>query len=338
MITLSQYDEKLNDTAKQGIMTAKQSYANAMANNDKAGMAQANAYANSIRRTYGGYTGGDDGSGYYPVMEKPSYSSKYDKMISSAQKRIENIKDFTYNPEGDPMYKLYKKVYTQMGNDAYDRAMAQNSIKTGGIVNTNAAASAMQAQNFYNSALADKATELYNAAYKRYIDDINNEYDILNMYRQADDDDYSRYLDDVDAYRNERDFEYNRFNIELTGALDKIAAEAQAEYQAQRDKEEDRRWQAEFDYQKQQDAEDTLKWQKELDYKKNKSYNDYTSEMAKINRNYSSDMAKINSDKAKWSSEAEIKKYDSLIELANEIYENTYDDISLDEILDRLGL
>ena len=41
-----------------------------------------------------------------------------------------------------------------MGNDAYDRALSQNAIKTGGIVNTNAMTSAMLAKNAYNAELA----------------------------------------------------------------------------------------------------------------------------------------------------------------------------------------
>ena len=327
MSKLSQYDETLSTAAKEGIKTAKQNYAKAQAKGDEAGMAQANAYANSIRRQYGGYTGGDDGSGYYPVLEKPTFSSRYDDQISKAQKRIINIDDFSYNPESDPMYQLYKKVYTQMGNDAYDRAMAQSSIKTGGIVNTNAAASATQAQNFYNSALADKATELYNAAYERYIDGINRQYDILNMLEQADKNDYLRYLDDVDAYKDARDFEYDRFNNELTSALDKIAASAEAEYQAQRDSEEDRRWQEEFDYQKQKDIEDGLKWQKEFDYQNKK-------DQSNLSYNY----AKLNSNNAKWSQQASADKYDALTKLAESIYKESSGNINLDELLNKLGI
>ena len=57
-----------------------------------------------------------------------------------------------------------------MGNDAYDRALAGNAIKTGGIVNTNAMTSAMLAKNKYNSELAKIATQLYESAYKEYKD------------------------------------------------------------------------------------------------------------------------------------------------------------------------
>ncbi len=309
MTKLSQYDEKLTTAAKEGIKSAKQNYAKAQANGDETGMAEANAYANSIRRIYGGYTGGNDGSGYYPVLQKPQFSSQYDKMIRNAQKRIIDIKDFSYNPNSDPMYQLYKKVYTQMGNDAYDRAIAQSSIKTGGIVNTNAAASATQAQNFYNSALADKATELYNAAYKRYVDGINREYDILDMLEKADKNDYTRYLDSVDQYKDERDFEYDRFSNELTTALNKISEIAKLNYEAERDREDD------------------IRWREELNYKKQKDQN-----------NLSYNFAKLNSNNAKWNYQANADKYDALAKLAETIYKESYGNIDLDELLNKLGI
>lgn len=309
MFTLSQHDQKLNRNARQGIQTAKQNYAKAQAKGDEAGMAMANAYANSIRRTYGGYTGGEDGSGYYPVMGKPEFSSRYDDKINKTQNRIINIRNFTYNPESDPVYTLYKKVYTEMGNDAYDRAMAQNSIKTGGIVNTNATASAVQAQNAYTKALADKSIDLYNAAYQRYTDSIQRQYDILDMLNNADNNDYKRYLDDVEFYKDARDFEYNVFTNELENALDNIDTKNKNKYQSMRDAEDDRKWQAEFDYKKQSDADQIA-----------------------------FDLLKLESDTKKWNEQAKADKYNALARLVQSVYNKSNIGVNLNALIKLLGL
>ncbi len=314
MSELSVHDKQLSNAAKHGIKTAKENYNKAKQNNDTVGMAKANEYANNIRKQYGGYTGGDDGSGYYPVptlnsKDAPQYSSRYDSEIRKARKAITNREPFSYNPETDPMYKLYKKVYTQLGNDAYDRAMAQNSIKTGGIVNTNAAASATQAQSFYNSALADKATELYDSAYQKYVDDINRDYQYVEMLEAAEQNDYRKYLDELDAYKDYRDFEYQKYSHDTQSYNSAIQAAAQQAYTTMRDSESDKKWQAELDYQKQLDA-DSLAY----------------------------DFAKLNSDTQKWNSQAVTDRYNALARLVQSVYNKSNIGVNLNDIMELLGM
>ncbi len=314
MPELSIHDQQLSPTAKQGIRAAKNSYNKAKQNNDTIGMARANEYANSIRRHFGGYTGGDDGSAYYPVptlseSSKPAYSSSYDSKIKKAQKSIADREEFSYDPEKDPVYKLYKKIYTQLGNDAYDRAMAQNSIKTGGIVNTNAATSAIQAQNYYNSAIADKMTELYDKAYKKYTDEINRDYDILNMYKDAEDAEYKKFLDEMEEFTLDRNFEYKKYLDDTARYDDAVKAAADRAYSEKQNKEDDSYRRAELDYKAKSDAD-------KLAY----------------------DFAKLGSDGKKWQEQAETDRYNALARLISSIYNKSNIGVDVNAIMKLLGL
>ena len=117
-LNISDFDKNLSYDALSGIISAKRSYEKAKNSNDSVGMAKANAYANSIRKQHGGYTGGDDGSAYYTIgttkRKKPEYTNKYSDEIDDLYNKIKNRKEFSYNPESDPMYILYKKVPTSL--------------------------------------------------------------------------------------------------------------------------------------------------------------------------------------------------------------------------------
>ena len=106
------------DTAKKnpafgaGILTYKRDYANAT---DDAGRKAANAGAEALRRQYGSYLGGGDGSGYYGLGGPAGYQSGYQSTLDNALKRMgqgstwderiagtigkmENYGDFSYGP------------------------------------------------------------------------------------------------------------------------------------------------------------------------------------------------------------------------------------------------
>lgn len=106
------------DTAKKnpafgaGILTYKRDYANAT---DDAGRKAANAGAEALRRQYGSYLGGGDGSGYYGLGGPAGYQSSYQSTLDDALKKygqgsawdervagtigkMENYGDFSYGP------------------------------------------------------------------------------------------------------------------------------------------------------------------------------------------------------------------------------------------------
>lgn len=297
MSQLSKYDETLSDIAKEGIRTQKQKYNIAKQNNDTEGMAKANQNANNIRRIYGGYTGGEDGSEFNPLYrtsgEKPKYTSRYSNAIKSTQNKIINKTPFDYDPQNDPRYQLYQKVYTQLGNDAYDRALSQNAIKTGGIVNTNATTSAMLAKNKYNAELAKIATNLYNDAYNEYKDSIAYEYDKLDMLNALEQSDYSKYKDELNNYNDMIKSSYDMYRDGVQDSIDTI---------------KEQRLNKEMEYEKQKD-ENQLKY----------------------------DYAKLDADNAKWQSQAKTDKLNTLAKLIQSVYNKSNIGVNVERILDIIG-
>ena len=349
MPKLSIYDEKLSDIAKEGIRSAKQSYEAAKKNNDTVSMARANANANNIRRIYGGYTGGDDGSAFYPVNNKektkPTYKSQYEGLIKNTQNKIINKPAFSYDPDTDPAFILYKKIYTQMGNDAYDRALSQNAIKTGGIVNTNAMTSAMLAKNAYNAELAKAATQLYNNAYKEYKDSLDYEYDKLKMLNDYETSDYSKYKDTLSDFNAERDFDYQKYKDETANYLDELKYASEFAYQKQQDAIQNQRLDNQFDYQKQQDAIQNQRQDKEFEYQKNqdsienKRLNDqFEYQKSKDAKQLEFDNKKLNTETEKWKKQSEIDKYNALARLIQSVYNKSNIGVNIQKIKNVMGI
>ena len=311
---LSEYDEQLSDQAKAGIRSAKAEYERARASGDSVGMAKANAAANRIRKQYGGYEGGSDGSAYYPVkmpeiISRPVYTSAYKEPAKKVRNDILSREEFSYDLESDPMYKLYEKVYTKAGNDAYDRALANGALKTGGMVNTNAATAATQARGYYGTILADKATELYDKAYDRYLDSIKADYDKLDMLESADYTAYNRHRDAVDDYETDRNYSYNMYRDDYNDSQKLISEASELAYRRSRDEAEDSRWRTEFDYAKERDA---------------------------IADRLSED--KIASDTQKWQQQNEIDRYAALARLIQSVYNKSNIGVNINTIMDLLGM
>ncbi len=255
-LKISKQDMALDYDALEGIISAKRDYKEAEKNNDYVSMTKANQKAEAIRRNFG-YEGGTNGAGYYKIKKTSDYTSKYQDEIDKLYQNILSKEEFTYDAEKDPVYQAYKKIYTEAGEDAYDRSLAQNSFRTGGIASTSAISAASQAQAQYNKMLAEIIPKLYSDAYEKYTDSIKADYDKIDMLKEADKTDYDRYLKSLNEYYNDRAFYANQDNIELERA-----------YQKMRDEASERMWQADYDFKVAKDARDTLQRQAELEYQK----------------------------------------------------------------------
>ncbi len=257
---ISSYDKALPTSELGGIIEAKKSYNKAKAEGNTKGMQEANNRANTIRKNSGSYTGGIDGSEYnyaskpYEIRINQTYSSPYEK----DKKRITNILskrgEFSYNPEKDPIFEIYKNLYTRLGNEAYDRALSENALRTGGVVSTSAQSAAMQAKNRYNSMLTEKIPELYEASYEKYLSEYERLYRELELFSDLDDKAYKRHRDEISDWESDREYfskkDENAYKnlidiYELDSELEKDMLEMQ--YKKERDDMEDYKWISEFE-------------------------------------------------------------------------------------------
>lgn len=152
---------KNNPDAGMTLLTYKNQYRDATTEDAKA---LAHAGAEEIRKTYGGYSGGNAGTDF--------------KMTTTP---VASTKEFEYDAASDPVYAQYRKQYLREGKRATEDTMGAAAAMTGGIPSSYAVTAAGQAGNYYNAQLTDKIPELYEAAYNRYL----NEFSMQQQQREA---------------------------------------------------------------------------------------------------------------------------------------------------------
>lgn len=238
--SFSDYDMRLAEkdpSAGMSLIRYKSDYKNAKTDEARA---LANEGAESVRRTYGGYTGGGDGSGYY--LETPS-SFRYDKQEpvyksqygAEAQSKLTDILDyanFRYKPENDPAYEAYAKQYAREGKRASEDTLGAAAAASGGIPSSYAVTAASQAGDYYAAQMSDKIPELYNAAYDRYLSEYNKEVQKYKLLQEAESNDYSRYLDELTRYDKAKADAYNKYLTSINYHDTREASEKQAEEKA----------------------------------------------------------------------------------------------------------
>lgn len=254
------------DTARQypefgaSMLSYKQDWGAAT---DQAGRDAANAAAEQLRRQYGNYTGGPDGSRYYSMGpspggyqstyqsrisdildkmagygdfsygEAPTYNNRYQAEIDRLLNKVQNYGPFSYDKAEDPSYAAYVKQYRREGDRAAQQALAQAAAASGGQVSSAAMTAASQAGDYYAGQLADKIPELYQNAYNRYLSDYQLLADQLGQTQGAEQMDYAKYLDQLGQYNRDRSLSYDQwlqgYNM-LGSNLSALQSQDQAEY------------------------------------------------------------------------------------------------------------
>jgi len=233
-----------NPDAGMSLISYKTDYANATTPELRA---LANQGAESVRSSYGGYTGGGDGGSFklnpmspnqFTYGEAPSFTDNYADQIQSAlaatqnrdpysysgtapvydnrydpqiQQTISDILgrgEFTYDPKTDPVYSAYQKQYAREGQRATANAMGEAAAMTGGQPSSWAMTAASQAGDYYASQMADKIPELYQDAYNRYLQEYQMKLSDLSALRGLESDDYAKYRDQLSQYNTDRNFDY----------------------------------------------------------------------------------------------------------------------------------
>lgn len=267
-VSMSDYDWDLaekNPMAGMGIVENKIGYGKATTPEEEA---KFNAGNETIRRDYGGYTGGADGSGFMPAplspddyvapdapkyagnrmadveaaakkvkeyapfsydVEKPTFDSKYTGMGEELISEILNREEFSYNAENDPLYSQFKKQYLREGERASQDAIGVAAAATGGIPSSYAVQAAAQAGNYYAAQLTDKIPELYQMAYNQYLNENQMKHSALDAVRGMEEFDYTKHRDDMNQWNADRNFAYGVHNDEYGRLLDAFDIAAKLE-------------------------------------------------------------------------------------------------------------
>ena len=193
----------------------------------------ANQAANELRKSYGNYSGGADGSsfrlesrlnrraddllgqigsfGLFSYDEAPAYENAFAQQQKDLLDRILNREDFSWSKETDPQWSSYKKSYLREGDRATANALAQASAASGGRPSSYAVNAATQAGDYYAAKLNDVIPTLYQQAYERYLDEYNMKLKDLNAVNQQEQLDYAKYLDRLGQFNTDRGFAYQNY-------------------------------------------------------------------------------------------------------------------------------
>ena len=212
---------KQNADAGMSILKYKQDYKNATTDEARH---LANLGAEGIRSSYGGYTGGQDGSSFHldPMSPSsfnqqtaPTYENQYTDQTKQLLDTIVNMPAFSWDPEKDQNVQAYQKMYTREGRRATQDTLAAASLATGGVPSSYAVSAATQAGDYYAAQMADKMPELYQQAYNRYLDEYSRQVQNLGLVQQAEQLDYGKFQDRLSQYNTDRVFDYGVLTDEL---------------------------------------------------------------------------------------------------------------------------
>ena len=193
------------------------------------------------------------------MANKPgAYTSPWQDQLNEAINKILNREKFSYDLNGDALYKQYEDQFTTKGKMAMMDTIGQASAMTGGYGNSYAQSVGQQAYQEHLQQLNDKIPELYQLALNQYQMEGDEMYDQLAMLGTQEEQDYGRYRDTVSDFNTELDRLQNQFNTERDYDYSKWADnrdftygqysdDRAYDYQVGRDQVTDSQWQKEFD-------------------------------------------------------------------------------------------
>ena len=169
--------------------------------------------------------------------KKPGeYTSKWQQQLDAAMDKILNRERFSYDLNGDALYRQYKDRAVKNGRLAMMDTMGQAAAMTGGYGSSYAQSAGQQAYQKQMDGLTDQASRLYDEAREDYDRQGQADRDRYDVLRQRENSSYNQYKQQRSDWEAENTRLWNRYD-----------SLRQQEYSAQRDSIKDQQWLAEFE-------------------------------------------------------------------------------------------
>ena len=174
--------------------------------------------------------------------KKPGeYVSKWQQQLDAAMEKILNREKFSYNLNGDALYRQYKDQAIQNGRLAMQDTLGQAAAMTGGFGSSYGQTAAQQAYRQQMANLGDKASALYDKARSEYDRQGTADKHAYDLRLQRENSSQNQYKQNLAAWEAE--------NQRLWSRYDQAQA---ADYNAYRDEIKDSQWLQEFQQAQQQ--------------------------------------------------------------------------------------
>lgn len=207
------------------------------------------------------------------AAQSQGYQSGYQKQLDDTMEKILNREQFSYDLNGDALWKQYEDQYTQKGKMAMMDTMGQAAAMTGGYGSSYGQTVGQQAYQGYLQEMNQMIPELYQLALQRYQMEGDQLMDQYGLIADRDDRDYGRYVDDRNwQYQQDRDAVADsqwQQQFDYQQGRDQIADERydkEWEYQVGRDQVEDQRYDQEWQYQQDRDQIADSRYDQEWEY------------------------------------------------------------------------
>ena len=147
--------------------------------------------------------------------QKPQgYNSQYAPQLQSILQQIQGQKDFKYEVNSDPFFRMLADRKTTDAKLAGMNAMGQGAALTGGYGNSAAQGQAQQAYQEQLRGLYDEAISLEQRAFERDQARRADLYNQAGLLQGLDQTEYGRYRDTVGDWENERNYLTDLYNTE----------------------------------------------------------------------------------------------------------------------------
>lgn len=212
-----------------------------------------------------------------PAATQQGYQGGYQKQLDDTMAKILNREDFSYDLNGDALWKQYQDQYTQKGKMAMMDTMGQAAAMTGGYGSSYGQTVGQQVYQGHLQEMNQMIPELYQLALQRYQMEGDQLMDQYGLIADQDDRAYGRYMD-------ERDYQYQLGRDQIADQRydqewqyqqdrDKVADERydkEWEYQVGRDQVADSRYDQEWQYQQDRDAIEDQRYQDQWEYEQSR--------------------------------------------------------------------
>lgn len=185
--------------------------------------------------------------------------------LDTVMDQILNRDKFSYDLNGDALYKQYAQQYAQQGKMAMLDTMGQAAAMTGGYGNSYAQSVGQQAYQGYLQQLNDVVPELYGMALDQYNQEgerMLNQYGLLASEK---DQEYGVHRDAVSDYYTELQRLTDEARYVSEDEYNKWIDDRNYDYQQGRDAVEDDQWERSFKYQQERDSVADQQWAEEFE-------------------------------------------------------------------------
>ena len=164
------------------------------------------------------------------------YVSKWQDQLDAAMEKILNREKFSYDLNGDALYRQYKDQAVQNGRLAMQDTLGQAAAMTGGFSSSYGQTAAQQAYQRQMTDLGDKASALYDKARAEYDRQGNEDKQAYDLLLQRENSSQSQYRQNLAAWEAENQRLWSRYDQEHS-----------TDYGAYRDEIKDSQWLQEFE-------------------------------------------------------------------------------------------